>query len=137
MALCFLQAPGIAWDEFDGEAVLVDPAGGKVWRLNPTASYIWKQCRAGTQSERIIEALANGAFDTDRTKSEIASFLGEMETRGLVKKEAQLSGATETQPPQVVKAPKLPYVAPRIVSEEVLGRPSHPVSPNSVTKLPP
>ncbi|MBI3827966.1 MAG: PqqD family peptide modification chaperone [Planctomycetes bacterium] len=97
MAFCFTHAPGIAWDEFDGEAVLVDLAQGRVWTLNPTATYIWRQCRNGARPEQIAGALANAAQDDATLKTESAA--AQPETKAVQTKTKALRAETTAVPP--------------------------------------
>jgi hypothetical protein len=137
MSFYFMHTPGIAWDEFDGEAVLVDVVKGRVWTLNPSASFIWRQCREGAQPEYIAKALTGANTETRQTSTEVAAFLAELESHGLLHKDASIKPLTRSHGTQVTKPSKRPYVAPKILREETLARPHPPVNPNSVTKLPP
>lgn len=137
MAFCFTQAPGIAWDEFDGEAVLVDVAQGRVWTLNPTATYIWRQCRNGARPEQIAKALSGPSSSDHPASAEVAAFLTELESQGLLHRGDSIKTTARLHETPVAKTPKRPYAAPRILREESLARPHPPVNPNSVSKLPP
>lgn len=137
MSFYFTHTPGIAWDEFDGEAVLVDVAKGRVWTLNPTASFIWRQCRAGANPESIAHALSGSSCDGKQADAEVAEFLVKLESQGLLHRDGAIKTSARSHGTEVAKPPKRPYVAPKILREETLARPRPPVNPNSVTKLPP
>lgn len=51
------QNKDIAWQEYDGEVVLVDPEDAVCRVLNETASFIWKQCGQPCSAEKIVEGL--------------------------------------------------------------------------------
>jgi len=132
MEPCFAQKPGIAWDEFGGEAVLVDAATGKVWQLNAAGSVIWKLCREGASPQAIVRALAAEGLPESQAREEVERFFAELQHHNLVERRAP----AEVEPARPAGF-KLPYVAPCIVVEEELGRPPRPVSPNSTSGLPP
>lgn len=134
MAFCFTHVPGIAWDEFDGEAVLVDAVSGKVCHLNSSASFIWKACRHGAETESIVRDLARTGHDRAQIRADVRLFMSELEALGMLSKDVKPQAPRRTS-----DAPHRghAYVSPRITSEEVLGRPPRPASPNSVTDLPP
>lgn len=49
----------------EGESVLLDMANRSYFRLNPTASEIWKELEAGKNRDEIIDILA-ARYDTSR-----------------------------------------------------------------------
>ncbi len=52
----------VAWREVDEEGVVVDARTGKIYPLNPVATFIWKQID-GTKDLEEIEALVLENFD--------------------------------------------------------------------------
>ena len=53
------QNKEIAWQVYDGEAVLVDPEGSVCRVLNDTATFIWNMCENPCSIEQIIGAVQN------------------------------------------------------------------------------
>jgi len=70
----------------DGEAVLVDLAGGNFFGLDEVGTFIWE----GMDGETAVAALVDrvvGAFEvtSDRAGSDLLVLLNEMADRGLVR----------------------------------------------------
>ena len=53
-----IQNPDIAWQEYDGEAVLVDPEETVCMVLNDTASFIWKLCEKSMSIDELSARLS-------------------------------------------------------------------------------
>jgi hypothetical protein len=58
------QNARIAWQVYDGEAVLVDPEGAVCMVLNETATLIWDQCAVPRSAAELAAALA-AAYEGD------------------------------------------------------------------------
>jgi hypothetical protein len=56
--------PNLTARTVDGEAVLLDRAGGKVHQFNATASFIWSKLDGRTPPEVVAQAVAE-AFDVE------------------------------------------------------------------------
>ncbi len=59
-----VQNEDIAWQEYNGEAVLVDTAGSICRVLNETASFFWKICEQPVLREEILAQMA-AAYEVD------------------------------------------------------------------------
>lgn len=71
----------------DGEAVLLDMASGKYFGLNEVGARIWELLASGSSVGSIRAAIV-AEFEVDEAKAgaDLASLLGELETRGLVRR---------------------------------------------------
>lgn len=71
----------------DGEAVLLDMASGKYFGLNEVGARIWKLIEAG-ETVGAIRASIVAEFDVEdaRASEDLAALIGELETRGLVRR---------------------------------------------------
>jgi hypothetical protein len=78
---------GLAWQEVDGEAVLVDLDGGRMMGMNRAAVLVWSLAPQ-SDVEGIAAALAR-TFDTDAAtaRRDAAEFLDLLVARGLLQPE--------------------------------------------------
>ena len=74
----------LAWQEIDGEGVVMDLAQGKVLGLNPVGAFIWSQL-PDHDAEAVARALA-GRFEVDleTARGVVRSFLDELLAEGLI-----------------------------------------------------
>jgi Coenzyme PQQ synthesis protein D (PqqD) len=77
-------APELAWQVVDGEGVIVDLSGRRMFGLSPSAAFIWARIDTATESE-IAGDLAR-AFDVDeaRAQADVRGFLSLLRERGFV-----------------------------------------------------
>lgn len=68
----------------EGETLILDRINGQIHHLNPTASYVWKQCD-GSSANAIAEGLVQ-AFQIDLATAErdVIVLLGEMSRMNLL-----------------------------------------------------
>ena len=121
------RAPGIAWDSFDDEAVLVDTAGGRVFVLNAAAAWVWRCCDGATTPRQMAERLTP-ASERERLAPHIQAFCRKLKDAGLVL-EAHVRhavGSTTCLAPPVLNYSVLGGF---IMSDKNLGRPPRPLSP--------
>lgn len=79
---------GIAWEELDNEALLVNPEARTSWRLNPTATFIWKHCNGSVGLAELAAALSRKSGEGIRKiESELLEFCRTLEQAGLLKSE--------------------------------------------------
>jgi Coenzyme PQQ synthesis protein D (PqqD) len=78
-------APDILSKTVDDEEVIVDLKSGTYFGLNPTATVIWKQVKAGSHPEIILQVLTE-QFDAseDELKQDMHSFFTELESLKMV-----------------------------------------------------
>jgi Coenzyme PQQ synthesis protein D (PqqD) len=53
------RRPDVEWVTLDGEAVLYDPTGHTLHRLNAAATAVWAACDGTAPSDRITSAIEN------------------------------------------------------------------------------
>lgn len=80
----FRPHPALAWQEIDGEGVVMDLARGKVLGLNPVGAFIWSHL-PDHDAEAVAHALA-GRFDVDleTARDDVRTFLDELLAEGLI-----------------------------------------------------
>lgn len=82
-----VPSPGrrAAWQQVDGEAVVIDLQSRRVMGLNKTGSFLWCAADGKSTIEQLAARLA-AAFPVslERARSETAAFFGMMARRGLV-----------------------------------------------------
>ena len=80
-----LAANRTAWQEVEGEAVVIDLDTRKVLGLNATASLIWTRMDGNTTVASLVETVAK-TFDvpTPQAQQDVLTFLQQMASRGLV-----------------------------------------------------
>jgi len=82
--VAFRRREGLAWQEVDGEGILVDLEGGRMMGLNRAALLVWSLAPE-SDVEGIAAALAR-TFDTgaDTARRDAAEFLDLLVERGLL-----------------------------------------------------
>ena len=82
--MAFRRREGLAWQEVDGEGVVVDLEGGRMMGMNRAAVLVWSLAPQ-TDVDGIAAALAQ-AFDTDAAtaRRDAAEFLDLLVARGLL-----------------------------------------------------
>lgn len=75
----------LAWQVIDGEAVVIDLAGGRTLGLNPSGTLIWSLLPDHDEAA-IAEALTE-RFDVDlqTASADVREFVGSLRERGLVR----------------------------------------------------
>jgi Coenzyme PQQ synthesis protein D (PqqD) len=78
------KRPGLNERILEGEVLILDRINGRIHHLNPTASYVWKQCD-GSSAKAIAEKLVQ-AFQIDLATAErdVNKVLGEMKRMNLL-----------------------------------------------------
>lgn len=79
--------PTLQWSEVGGEVLILDREAGELLRLNPAASFIWKEITACKEPREIAEALCrNFALGKARALWDLRRFLNSAKKLELVKK---------------------------------------------------
>lgn len=79
------RSPQTAARVFGGEAVIISPAEGMVRMLNPVGSRIWELADGTRTADEIAAALvAEYEVDLDHARASVATFLAELESKGLI-----------------------------------------------------
>lgn len=77
-------APGLVWRIVDGEAAIVDLAGGRTVGLNRTAALVWSLL-ADHDEPAIVEAVAERfEVDAETARADVRRLLAALRARGLV-----------------------------------------------------
>ena len=74
----------IAWQQVDGNAILVDMRDGRSVGLNETGSFIWSQLNGATEPELIASMLHQFAVDDATATHDVRGFLGLLRTHGFL-----------------------------------------------------
>ena len=78
-------SPRVAHQVVDGEAVLVDLAGGRTMGLNATGTLVWTLLGAGQDEDAIARAVGERyGLELATARGEVQEFLGTLRTRGLI-----------------------------------------------------
>jgi len=79
-------SPDVLAAHLEGEAVLLDLATKRYFRLNATSATIWRGIEAGKSRDEIVTALLDG-FDVDADTAEHAvdASIDELSRRGLLR----------------------------------------------------
>ena len=82
----YRRVQGVLHQVVDGRAMLIPPAGDEVIVLNPTGSAVWDALSEGGDVETLTETLqdAHPAVAADAIRSDVTTFLAELEGAGLV-----------------------------------------------------
>ena len=82
--MSFRPHPSVAWQEIDGEGVVMDLARGTVMGLNPVGAFIWSHL-PDHDAEAVARALA-GRFEVDlqTARADVRTFLDELLAEGLI-----------------------------------------------------
>ncbi len=85
--MAFRRREGLAWQEVDGEGVLVDLDGGRMMGMNRAALLVWSLAPQ-SDVDGIAGALVQ-TFDTDAStaRRDAAEFLDLLVARGLLSQE--------------------------------------------------
>ncbi|HEU0016386.1 MAG TPA: PqqD family protein [Longimicrobium sp.] len=80
----YRRKPQVIETDLGGELILLDPATGEMFSLNPTARHVWSALPAASAAD-----LARGvaqAFEVDeaRAEADVAALLGELSGAGLI-----------------------------------------------------
>ena len=86
----FRSASHVAWQQVDGDAVLVDLESGRSIGLNPVGTLIWTLISASVTPQQIVLRMVE-TFDvgSDEAASDLRSFLAELQSRGLIEPNAR------------------------------------------------
>lgn len=75
----------ISWEEIGGEIVIFKLDTGKYFRLNGTASVIWKKLMEDKElAETKEEFLAEFAVNDDDFNNDLTDFTAELENEGII-----------------------------------------------------
>jgi len=75
----------ISWEDVGGEVVIFKLDSGKYFRLNTTASVIWKKLMDDKELSETKEAfLTEFAVNDEDFNSDLSDFIAELENEGLI-----------------------------------------------------
>lgn len=81
-----LRDADIAWQELEGEIVVLDTARGAYLLLNASAAVLWAAVAAGTTRSDLVQILvARYGLTDDLARQDVDAFLGTLAERELVK----------------------------------------------------
>lgn len=80
-----LRDGAVAWQQVDGETILLDLTASAYLGANPSGSALWSTLANGTTREELIELLCK-TFDVteDRAGSDVDAFLRDCRDRGFL-----------------------------------------------------
>ncbi len=78
-----LREGAVAWQEVDGETVLLDLAESRYLGANAAGSVLWQALAQGATRSELVERL-RGSFEVgqDRAEVDVDAFLGNCRNRG-------------------------------------------------------
>ncbi|MCK6470533.1 MAG: PqqD family protein [Planctomycetes bacterium] len=136
----WIHSPGVAWERFRDEVVILAASGRKIVRLNAVGSWVWACCDGRTTLDELARKIAR-RWDrsTEQVAGELRAFCEELAARGLL----SAAPAMIAIPVRKTGAGRLvavagPYVLPMVADEKGAGNGGRRdrVSPRSVTGLP-
>jgi hypothetical protein len=80
-----LREGAVAWQQVDGETILLDLAASAYLGANPSGSALWAALADGATREELVERLCK-TFDVteDRAGSDVDAFLRDCRDRGFL-----------------------------------------------------
>ena len=80
-----IRMDDVVWEEFDGQALLIQPRTGARWTLNASAVQIWKLCDGESSVAELARGFARGGSRAmDHVQREVAEFCDAMTAHGLL-----------------------------------------------------
>ncbi len=76
--------PDIAWQTIGDEAVVMDPAEGRVLGLNPTGALVWSLVGERDEDGLVGAVVERFATDQERAREDVRAFLALLRERGLL-----------------------------------------------------
>lgn len=140
MAERWIHSPGVAWERFRDEVVILAASGRKIVRLNAIGSWVWACCDGRTTLDELARKIAR-RWDrsAEQVAGELRDFCGELAARGLLSAAPALvaipAGKSGAGPLAAVVGP---YVLPMVAGEKGAGDDGRRdrVSPRSISGLP-
>ncbi len=76
-------------EEFDGTGCLFNPEDGKVFGLNATSLFLWRQFESGASAEDALTALRSACAKPlpESAAADIAAFVTDLVARGFLSQE--------------------------------------------------
>lgn len=109
-----VNSPDVAWESFDGEAVIVNLQSGHYFSARGTAALIWRTL-AGGASRSELDALMSLTFDAAPSEMQgpVGAFIADLLERALLVPLAAGDGASAAPSPAPSSpAAKTPFSAP-------------------------
>lgn len=79
--------PRVAWQQLEGNVVLLDLEHGRALGLNETGSFLWTRLD-GASGDSLAEALAtNFRLEPSRAHEDVDAFLDTLEQRGFLERD--------------------------------------------------
>lgn len=83
--MIYSRHPDVAWREVVDETLIVDPRNGRIYPLNPVASYVWKRL----DGTRDLDSIQKGILEEFEISEEEAArdlqeFVEQVKQAGLV-----------------------------------------------------
>src|SRR6185295_14312035 len=113
-----VREAGIVWEELEGEALLVNPETKSSWRLNATATQIWRHCTGAHGLTELARAIARktGA-EVRKVEEEVAALCRRLEGAGLLRAATATSGSAPMAFTGLTS-----YISPSVASRSLTGR---------------
>ena len=109
-----VNAPEVAWEDFDGEAVIVNLETGEYFSTQGVGAEIWRRLAAGSPVAAVEKALL-ARFDVERDAASTAveGFVSSLCEHGLL---VPVAGADDSAEPEAVPAAseKRPFLSPSL-----------------------
>ena len=79
------QNPELAWREIDGQAAIVEPAGGTLYVLNEVGSFVWKNIEKPAKISTVARKITT-AFEVEKGQAEqdLLEFVDELAAAGIL-----------------------------------------------------
>lgn len=86
----YLIRQDLAYRQLADQMVIVDPRGGVLHTLTEVGCFTWQQMEKGnhTASGMVTAITSEFEVEEDQAREDLARFLGELESKGLVSAEA-------------------------------------------------
>lgn len=80
-----VQNPELAWREIDGQAAIVEPAGGTLYVLNEVGSFVWKNIEKPAKISAVAKKITT-AFEVgkEQAQEDLLAFVDELASIGVL-----------------------------------------------------
>ena len=83
-----LRSDGLFWRASGGEVIALDAESSRYYAANPTAATLWERLQDGASEADLADSLCERyAVERDVAEAAVASFLEELESRGLLERD--------------------------------------------------
>ena len=125
-APAFAAVRHLARRRIGDQGVVLDLRNSRIFGLNPSAGELLEALQSPLTVDQIATRFAANAADAQAVPAEVARFVDELATLGLIERRAQLPGGPAGAPAAIGATP---WVAPALLWQEEVARVTSQISP--------